>query len=525
MRPYISLIFTALVLAFFSGFYLLKFQMPGVASRSDIIDISQIKLDFQKNITPYAIVNFSSVYYSPEQRELLGSTTVMPKTQVLNITHSVDCSQKAMNSLAMSNDRKQFYWSDFVCNKRQHIPEEFLRRPPYMHSSGTSYAYLVFNHQKKYFPEVNWQWVRDNLGLFHVKELSAIQREIGPLGGFYGLIANLSERALLDLVNGEGTILTKEFLLAKINYPSTFDILEYRFYLRDDLNEFLDKTQYQVSNYRNGSFCVYKDGPICWRYNVRHLFKEIGKNTIVSFLGVVFILLLVLRILFSKIKQDKRGEERRKMALQVLTHEFRTPVASLLLTMDRLNRRFNELDEQTQNDVLRLSSEVYRLQRLTEKSKQYLHGSNGKKLLNFNFEKVENICHLLEDVIVPLEDVHNTTIDLKCDEIFPHVFVDTYWLQIITKNLIENALSHGEKPVCVEAEVTSKEFILRVIDQGKIDRDLEDIVQEFSKGNKSQGSGLGLSIVNRVVKELGGRLELRKIPTTFMVRIPNKDRK
>ena len=71
MRPYILLIFTAVILAFFSGRYLLKFQGPMTASSSDVIEISKIKLAFQKNITPYAIVNFSSLYYSKEHLQTI----------------------------------------------------------------------------------------------------------------------------------------------------------------------------------------------------------------------------------------------------------------------------------------------------------------------------------------------------------------------------------------------------------------------------------------------------------------------
>jgi signal transduction histidine kinase len=523
MRPYIILIFTALVLAFYSGRYLLKFQGPGSASNSDLYEIAKVKLSFQKNVTPYAIVNFSSLYYSKDQMQLLNPSIAINHFDDEILTSTSDCGEKKFVQSPLRNYSKKLIWDQLRCGKRLNVPFWFVKKPPFMHPSGSSYAYLLYRRQLARERTPSLKWIRENLGYFHIKELNEIQREQGALGGIYGILATLDEKSLVDLINREGTILTKDFLLAKISYPKSFDIMEYRFYLRDDLNHFLENTPFHISRYFRGKRCLYQDGPICWRYNVRHLFQMINFGTIVSFGGVVFIFALILWLLFSKIKQDKIEDKRRKMALQVLTHEFRTPVASLLLTMDNINRNIANFDDKTQEDLLRMSAEIYRLQRLTEKSKHYLQGAANKGLVNFHFERVPSIEDLIYDIVIPIGERHEDDVQIDFKDEIGEFSVDGYWFQIILKNLVENAYIHGKPPVAVTVWKEKNAIFIKVQDTGKVAMSFEQLTEEFSKGNKSSGTGLGLSIVNKVIKEWGGSLTLDKDPTAFTLKLPNKD--
>ncbi len=523
MRPYIVLIFTALLLAFYSGRYILKFQGPGAASNSDLYEIAKVKLSFQKNVTPYAIVNFSSLYYSKEQMQLLNPSIAINHFDNNVITSKSDCDLKNLVQSPLKNFSKNLIWDQLRCGKRLEIPFWFVKKPPFMHPSGSSYAYLLYRRDIQRHKTPSMKWIRDNLGYFHLKEIHEIQKEQGALGGIYGILAGLNEKSLVDLINREGTILTKDFLLAKISYPKNFDIMEYRFYLRDDLTQFLEKSPYQISRYYRGKRCLYQDGPICWRYNVRHLFQMINFSTVISFGGVVFIFALILWLLFSKIKQDKLEDKRRKMALQVLTHEFRTPVASLLLTMDNINRKISSFDEKTQDDFLRMSAEIYRLQRLTEKSKHYLQGAANKGLVNFQFEKVESVEDLVYDVTIPVSERYEQDITVTIDNKVESFSLDVYWFQIILKNLVENAFVHGQSPVSLNLWREKNNLFVKISDGGKTEMSFEELTEEFSKGNKSSGSGLGLSIVNKVVKEWGGVMIFKNNPTSFTLRLPNKE--
>ncbi|MFG1492266.1 sensor histidine kinase [Halobacteriovorax sp. ZH4_bin.1] len=521
MKPYIVLIFTALIVAFFSGSFVLKTFAPRFASQYQIDEINELKVKMQTSITPYAIVNFSSLYYSDEQFQLLNPSLAIEEFDASLLSSSKGCSNIEILQSQLTGTRKKGVWEQIRCGRIRNIPNWFVKSPPYIHESGVSYAYLLFQYQLATGQASQTSWVRRRLSYFHVSELAQLQREIGPLGGIYGLLASLSQETLQDIINEEGTILAKNFLLARIKYPRQYNVLEYRFYANDSIERFLDQTPYQITRARAGKWCVYNDGPICWRQNTRHLLQTVSTSTLTSFTGIIVIFFIILWLLFSKIKDDKVEESRKKMALQVLTHEFRTPVASLLLIVEKMNRSLGSLPEDQQEDVLRIAGEVYRLQRLTEKSKHYLQGANASGMLTFSYEKLEHLEDLIYDTIIPIKETYDKEIDISID-VNDTIFVDYYWFQILIKNLVENSFIHGAEEHYLKIYEKDKFFVVEVGDGGEITKDLDTLTSEFVKGSKSSGTGLGLNIIKNIVDEWGGKIELVKKPTKFIITLPKR---
>ncbi|RZF20925.1 hypothetical protein DAY19_13145 [Halobacteriovorax vibrionivorans] len=521
MKPYIVLIFTALIVAFFSGSFVLKTFAPRFASQYQIEEINDIKEQMKSQITPYAIVNFSSLYYSDEQFQLLNPSMAIEEFDSDLLSSSKGCSNIEVLQSQLTASRKKGMWELIRCGRIRSIPRWFVKTPPFLHDSGVSYAYLLFQYQLATGQAENTSWVRRRLSFFHVSELSQLQREIGPLGGIYGLLASLSEDTLRDIINEEARILAKNYLLSRIKYPRQYNVLEYRFYTMDSIERYLESTPYQISRARPGKWCVYTEGPICWRQSTKHLLQTVSTSTLTSFIGILVIFFIILWLLFSKIKWDKVEENRKKMALQVLTHEFRTPVASLLLIIDKLNRDIDKFPEEQQEDLLRISGEVYRLQRLTEKSKHYLQGANARGMLSFTYQELENPEDLIYDTIIPIKDTYLKEIDINIDLKGP-VFVDFYWFQILIKNLVENSFIHGEEKHYINVFEKDKNFVIEVGDGGELNKDLETLTSEFVKGSKSSGTGLGLNIIKNIVDEWGGKIELVKKPTRFIITLPKR---
>ena len=81
-------------------------------------------------------------------------------------------------------------------------------------------------------------------------------------------------------------------------------------------------------------------------------------------------------------------------------------------------------------------------------------------------------------------------------------------------NLIENALRHGGEPVELSLATEGREIVIAVLDRGPgIPPDqIARLKQPFARGEKARtgagGAGLGLAIVERIVRTAGGRLEL-----------------
>ena len=101
-----------------------------------------------------------------------------------------------------------------------------------------------------------------------------------------------------------------------------------------------------------------------------------------------------------------------------------------------------------------------------------------------------------------------------------NIFTDEYWLQVCVKNLIENSIMHGKAPVRVICKDDDKFLKISVSDSGECSFDnLKQMSGDFVKGNKSTGTGLGLNIVQNVLKRINGKLQFSKNPTTFTILI------
>jgi two-component system phosphate regulon sensor histidine kinase PhoR len=105
-------------------------------------------------------------------------------------------------------------------------------------------------------------------------------------------------------------------------------------------------------------------------------------------------------------------------------------------------------------------------------------------------------------------------------------------LHRLLANLVSNAVkySHDDSSVVVELALDEEEVVARVIDHGLgiSEEDQRDLFKEFFRSNNPEalarpGSGLGLVIVDRIVRRHGGHLDVESVlgeGTTVTVRLP-----
>ena len=96
--------------------------------------------------------------------------------------------------------------------------------------------------------------------------------------------------------------------------------------------------------------------------------------------------------------------------------------------------------------------------------------------------------------------------DVK-EKLIRNVDIDAF--AIVMRNLIENALIHG--PVDDEVTVSVDDGTVRIINGGHVlsQEELAGLKKRFWRGKtNAAGSGLGLSIVERIVDQIGGRIDL-----------------
>jgi len=503
-------------MAFIAGYFALYLKGSYQPSESDLQNITLIKEGFQNTVSPTGVINLDAHYPGRKRLKLLDPKMTPESGHLKSNIYSSDndCFFNVSTLIQALKGAKPLLWEEFRCGLRPSLPKGFFESAPYLHESGHSYVYLAYQLGRPPFNEE--LWIKKHIRFFHITELKLL-RFIKFLKPFE-IFRNLNDESLSSLSDGKATILSKKFFLARNNLFFN-NGLEYRYYKMDDLKTFLGNSNFTIKPYQAGRSCFVVDGEMCWEYSLLHKLEMTNKTTIIFFVSSILIIMLVVWLLYSKIKGQKIEQERKKLALQVLTHEFRTPISSLILQVEEIKTAFSDLAPNIQESFLRLAGDVYRLQRLTETSRNYLKLNKKVKLVDCKYFKIPSFNDFVSE---QLENYDVEFIPLIEDITF---CLDTYWIGIALKNLIENALAHGEKPITVTIETAPKNVKIIVTDSGTCQfGSIGEMRTEFVKGNKSSGSGLGLNIVHKIMREMGGDLTYDKEPTSFSIIIPLKDK-
>jgi signal transduction histidine kinase len=241
------------------------------------------------------------------------------------------------------------------------------------------------------------------------------------------------------------------------------------------------------------------------------------REGVLAVLGVIFFLVIIAGLVLNTIflVREIRRNEQHDSFINAVTHELKTPVASIRLYLQTLQSR--ELDEEKRREFYRIMLEDS--DRLLHTIEQVLRaGATGSRLrrvarVPLNFGDIARECvelartrfHLAPDV---LEFVQNTRTE-------PVVLGDGDELKAAVWNLIDNAIKYSPADVRVRVELEELDdhrLALRVSDQGVgiSPAELKRIFGRFyripaSVAVRTKGSGLGLFIVRSVARRHGGR--------------------
>jgi hypothetical protein len=513
MKIYFLLILTAITLSFSTAYFALNLEKTNFATVKEIDEISKIQQDFRKLTPSLVVINLSSMYPSRDYFQLIHPISIYSKNNLVaqDTYLSKDCSRVTERMSRLAFDKNEI-WEDFRCKRISKLPPNFFEASPLIHDSGISYAYLAFLSGRE--PFINSEWIKGNINLFHVSELKSLP--LTSLEGNFKILSRLNKKDYEEIVSGKKDIIGSEYYLVK--YDEDQDI-EYHVFAKAQFENFLKDRSFFVRPYQVGISCFYQKENLCFEKDSRNILQFFRQSSILIFLSSMMVLFFISIILFQKIKLQKHEEERKKHALRVLTHELRTPITNLLLLVESINKQSDIIPANILDDFLKIEGEVYRLKRLAEKSTSYLQTHEGKSLIALVNNEVPEIFNLLFEMTDDFRGKGVEFIRPVEDQAF---FIDSYWLNICLKNLIENALVHGEGPVVVKADIEKDILRIFVTDSGKCPYEsLDEMLKSDRAGKNSTGLGLGLSIVSKIISEMKGKIVFSKDPTTFTLYVRN----
>lgn len=247
-----------------------------------------------------------------------------------------------------------------------------------------------------------------------------------------------------------------------------------------------------------------------------------------------FVLIIVVLVLFViSLARGIIEVRRQDTFIDSVTHELRSPLASLQLCLETLGRE--GLEEDARENLRRMMFEdVDRLRAFIDDVLEANRLSYARPgMLNLSDVRLSDLAERCGKVIRARHKLEpeEVSIDVSPDLV---VTTDRSALEIVLNNLIDKAAKYSERPARVEVvgrRESDKKVCFEVSDNGiGIDREnLKRVFHRFyrvedQEVRERRGTGLGLFVVWALVKELGGDVQAfsegRGRGTTMRVELP-----
>jgi PAS domain S-box-containing protein len=223
----------------------------------------------------------------------------------------------------------------------------------------------------------------------------------------------------------------------------------------------------------------------------------------------------VLTIL-QDVTQFKELDRMKSDFIATLSHEFRTPLTSINMSVDILNQELlGPLNERQKELINTTKDDVQRLTKLARELLQLSKLESG--MIHFKNEEL-NVRSLVESSTKALQiQFRDKNVELSTDvpEHLPTIIGDEQQLSWVINNLATNALKYTPSGGRVTVRVRPRDdaMLFEVEDTGQgipreyLDKIFDKFVQVKSASASTPGSvGLGLAIAKEIVEVYGGRI-------------------
>ncbi len=248
-------------------------------------------------------------------------------------------------------------------------------------------------------------------------------------------------------------------------------------------------------------------------------------------------LLLILAASFAytilSILRQKKVSEMKTDFINNMTHEFKTPVATIMIASEALKDpevnenklRVNKLASIIYDENIRLGNHIERVLNIAKIEKDDLKLENKEQDVN------ELISTVIDSMSLQLQK-KNTSLTLHLDAERSMVMGDELHLSNVIYNLIDNANKYckDQPEISIRTENHGDQLLIKVADKGiGMSRDQQKkIFEQFYRiptGNLHdvKGFGLGLSYVSNMVKRMNGSISVKSEKdkgSEFEIRFP-----
>jgi PAS domain S-box-containing protein len=264
---------------------------------------------------------------------------------------------------------------------------------------------------------------------------------------------------------------------------------------------------------------VWPDGSVHWTHGAGRLFRDDGGRP-TRMIGTGQDVTDRRRILEDRdrlLADERRAGAFREAFVDVISHELRTPITTILGLAQILARPGRTDDEASRRALLEdVRSEAERLHRLVEDLLVLSRVERGR--LEIEAEPIEP-RRLLERIVRHEgSELPSITVETDLEPDLPIVAGESTYVEQIVRNLLNNAAKYSPigSRVVVSARRVGDAIEVRVTDDGpgipaaSIDRIFELFYRDPTSSRLVAGSGIGLFVCASLAEAMGGRIWARR---------------
>lgn len=230
------------------------------------------------------------------------------------------------------------------------------------------------------------------------------------------------------------------------------------------------------------------------------------------------------------LKKEKELNRIKSKFISIASHEFRTPLSTILASADLIGRYAQQVGESRYDrHVNRIKASIRNLTKVLE---NFLSLDKLEEGVEINQPREVHFLPVLNKII---EEAQTTLrpaqhIDLQLDMTSEMICIDPRILRIILINLLNNASKYSKIDMRIDLHIkeTDEELYIQVKDQGIgiPETDQPHIFTRFYRGQNTVstgGAGLGLNVIQQYLKLINGNIKFSTIinkGTTFEVWYP-----
>jgi PAS domain S-box-containing protein len=235
--------------------------------------------------------------------------------------------------------------------------------------------------------------------------------------------------------------------------------------------------------------------------------------------------------LSEALDKERELNEIKSRFVSMASHEFRTPLSTVLSSASLLSRyTLSEEQDKRNKHINKIKESVKHLNNILEdflSLGKLNEGRVGTSFAPFDLKEI------IDDTIEETKSILKKGQHINCSyEGVPDANTDKKLLKNILINLIGNAIKFSPEgmPIEVRSRANKAAISISVTDKGIgiSEQDQEHLFSSFFRGHNAQniqGTGLGLHIVKRYLNLLGGSIDLESElnkGTTFTITLPNQ---